>query len=353
MLNKKVLVTGAGGLIGSQAVEYFSQRGCSVVGIDNDMRAYFFGKEGSVAWNIARLKKLCPTFTCHNLNIRSKEEMDNLFSKEQFDLIVHSAAQPSHDWAAKEPITDFSVNAQGTLILLETMRQYAARAVFILLSTNKVYGDRPNSLPFIENETRYDLPQTHENYNGIDEKMSVDQCKHSLFGVSKLSADLLTQEYGRYFGLKTTTLRGGCLTGSCHAGVELHGFLSYLVKSIVHEKPYTIFGYKGKQVRDNIHAYDVCTAIDAIFQKPKSGALYNIGGTRFSNVSVLEAIEKIERLSGKKAQIRIEPENRIGDHQWYITDMTKFNNDYPQWKITKGIDEILEEMVRFELEAPS
>jgi CDP-paratose 2-epimerase len=349
-MKKKVLVTGAGGLIGSEAVSYFFERGYAVVGIDNNMREYFFGAQGSVLKNIERLKDMFLGFECFPLNIRDEKAIRQLFDVHDFDCIIHTAAQPSHDWAAKEPLTDFTVNANGTLVLLEAARACAPEAPFVFLSTNKVYGDAPNRLPFVEGDRRFEIEKAHSLYEGIDESMSMDGTLHSLFGVSKAAADLLVQEYGRYFGMKTVCFRGGCLTGSAHAGVELHGFLSYLVKSIVRGIPYTVFGYKGKQVRDNIHAFDVCAAIEAFFQNPKSAAVYNIGGTRASNVSVLEAIAKIEAITGKKARVSFKSEPRIGDHKWYISDMSKFKRDYSQWNITKDIDTILEEMCRAEME---
>jgi len=347
---KKVLITGAGGLIGSEAVSYFCKKGFTVIGVENNMRRYFFGEGGDVTWNVKRLENQHDTFKCLDLDICQEAHVQTLFSEHSFDLIIHAAAQPSHDWAAKEPLTDFRVNAQGTLNVLEQTRLRSDQAVFVYLSTNKVYGDRPNTLPFIELESRYELSDEHECYAGVDETMSVDQCKHSLFGVSKLAADMMVQEYGRYFGMKTVCFRGGCLTGQSHSGVALHGFLSYLVKCIVTGTSYTVFGYKGKQVRDNIHAFDVCLAIDHFFNDPRSAAVYNIGGTRFSNVSVLEAIGKIEKLVSKKAQISFCDDTRIGDHQWYITNMTKFKTDYPEWDLTYSIDGILEEMCRSELE---
>lgn len=346
---KKVLVTGAGGLIGSAAVAFFCDKGFEVFGIENDMRSYFFGEAGSVAWNVEALSEAHDNFEVFPIDIRDEKEIFEFFSEQTFDLIIHTAAQPSHDWAASEPLTDFGVNAHGTLVLLEATRKYSPGAVFVFMSTNKVYGDLPNSLPVIEKETRYELPTEHELFNGINESMSIDASTHSLFGVSKAAADLAVQEYGRYFGMKTCCFRGGCLSGPSHSGVKLHGFLSHLVKSIVNEEEYTIFGYNGKQVRDNIHSNDVVSAIYNFYLKPKSAAVYNLGGTRESNVSMKEAIAKIEELSGKKAKIKYEDTSRKGDHIWYITDMSKFRTDYPEWKIEKPIEKLLEEMVAFEL----
>jgi CDP-paratose 2-epimerase len=346
---KKILITGAGGLIGSEAVSFFCKKDFEVVGIDNNMRSYFFGEKGSVLWNIETLKKAHKNFIHLTTDIRQHKEVEEVFSQHAFDLIIHTAAQPSHDWAAKEPYTDFSVNAQGTLTLLETTRQSCPQAVFIFLSTNKVYGDHPNELPFIETETRFELPQDHKFFRGIDETMSVDQCKHSLFGASKLAADILTQEYGRYFNMKTAVFRGGCLTGAQHSGVELHGFLSYLVKSIVGGAPYTINGYKGKQVRDNICSYDVVNACYEFYKKPRVAEVYNIGGSRHSNISMREAIAYIEAKTKKKAKVTYSEQARTGDHIWYITDVSKFKSHYPEWNYTLTIEALLDRMCEFEL----
>jgi CDP-paratose 2-epimerase len=342
---KNVLITGSGGLIGSEAVKFYCKKGYQVTGIDNNMRQYFFGKEGDTSWNVELLKKQFSSLYKHlSLDLRDEASMEELFRKNKFDLIIHCAAQPSHDWAAKEPKTDFSVNALATLILLENVRIHNPEAVFIYTSTNKVYGDTPNTLPLIEKETRFELPEDHKYYNGIDESMSVDNSKHSLFGASKLAADILVQEYGKYFGLKTGVFRGGCLTGPAHSSVQLHGFLAYLVKSIVTEKEYTIFGYKGKQVRDNIHSFDLVNALDHFFKSPRPGEAYNIGGSRKSNTSMKEAIEKIEKLSGKKAKIKYSEEARIGDHIWYISDVSKFRKHYPSWEYTYDGDRILKDI---------
>ena len=340
------LVTGSCGLIGSEAVGFLSNLGFDVVGIDNNMRMYFFGKDGNVLWNQKRLQKEYKNYTHFSADIRDKAKIEKIFKKysSNITLIIHAAAQPSHDWAVQEPITDFTINANGTLLLLENFRKSCPKAVFIFCSTNKVYGDRPNSLPLIEHEKRWELPKEHQYYNGIDEGMSIDNCKHSLFGVSKVAADVLVQEYGKYFDLKTVAFRGGCLTGPFHSGAMLHGFLSYLIKCVLEGIPYTIFGYKGKQVRDNIHSFDLVNAFYHFYRKPRSGEVYNIGGSRFSNISILEAIEKIEELSGKKAVYEYSDENRIGDHIWYISDVSKFKKHYPEWDFKYNMDTILEEI---------
>lgn len=340
---KTVLITGSAGLIGSEAAIFFADKGFHIVGVDNDMRRYFFGADASTKWNNNRLKKsLGKTYEHYDADIRDEKMLDRIFRKYSFGLIIHAAAQPSHDWAIKEPMTDFSINANGTHLLLENFRKFCPKAVFIFTSTNKVYGDRPNTLPFVERETRYELPRTHRYFNGIDESISIDDCTHSIFGVSKVAADVMVQEYGRYFGLKTAVFRCGCLTGPAHSGAELHGFLSYLIKCIATGKKYTIFGYKGKQVRDNIHSYDLVNAFYHFYQKPRRGEVYNIGGSRQSNVSVLEAIKKAERILNKKAVYEYVPTNRVGDHIWYISDVSKFKSHYPKWQYTYDLDKILE-----------
>ena len=346
-MTKYALVTGSAGLIGSESVHKLRKEGFNVVGVDNDMRSYFFGSEASTAWNQAKLSdRYGVDYTHVDLDIRSYDKLEGLFQDYSFELIIHTAAQPSHDWAAKEPLTDFQVNAVGTLNLLELTRKYTPEASFIFTSTNKVYGDNPNRLTFEEQDTRYELDKNHIYWNGINENMSIDNCTHSIFGVSKTSADLLTQEYGRYFGLKTAVFRGGCLTGPMHSAAELHGFLAYLVKCIVGGKTYRIFGYKGKQVRDNIHANDLTDMFLKFHNNPKENAVYNAGGGRANSISILEAIQKISEISGSKAKIEFEESNRIGDHQWYVTDNSKFISDYPDWKITYSIDDLLLEMVR-------
>lgn len=341
----KALVTGSAGLIGSEAAKFFAEKGFEIIGIDNNMRSYFFGDEASTEWNQKKVQdQLKNKYTHYKADIRDNEAIEKIFKQHKFDIIIHTAAQPSHDWAAKEPITDFTVNANGTLVMLENTRLHAPDAVFIFTSTNKVYGDTPNRLPLVELEKRWELPKDHPFYIGIDESMSIDQTKHSVFGASKVAADVMVQEYGQYFGMKTAVFRGGCLTGPSHSGAELHGFLAYLIKCINSGKKYTIFGYKGKQVRDNIHSHDLVNAFYHFYQKPRAGEVYNIGGARNSNISMLEAIEKIEKLLGKKANYELSDDNRIGDHIWYISDVSKFKEHYPKWDFEYDIDDILKEM---------
>lgn len=341
----KALVTGSGGLIGSEAAKFFAEKGFDIVGIDNNMRSYFFGDEASTEWNQKKVQdQLKSKYTHYKADIRDNDAIEKIFKEHKFDIIIHTAAQPSHDWAAKEPITDFTVNANGTLVMLENTRLHAPDAVFIFTSTNKVYGDTPNRLPLVELEKRWELPEDHAFHIGIDESMSIDQTKHSVFGASKVAADVMVQEYGQYFGMKTAVFRGGCLTGPSHSGAELHGFLAYLIKCINSGKKYTIFGYKGKQVRDNIHSHDLVNAFYHFFQNPRAGEVYNIGGARNSNISMLEAIDKIEKLLGKKANYELSDENRIGDHIWYISDVSKFKEHYPEWDFEYDIDDILKEM---------
>lgn len=345
---KNALVTGSAGLIGSESVKFLANKDYKIIGIDNDMRAYFFGKEASTDWNRKLLEDTFKKQYKHlKADIRNKLEVEKLFKENNFDLIIHTAAQPSHDWAASEPFTDFSVNATGTLVLLENYRKYSPSATFIFTSTNKVYGDRPNTLPFIELETRYELPQNHKFYNGIDESFNIDNSTHSIFGASKVAADVMVQEYGKYFGLNTGIFRGGCLTGPTHSGTQLHGFLSYLIRCIVTGRKYIIYGYKGKQVRDNIHSYDLVNMFWHFHKKPRKGEVYNAGGSRYSNISMLEAIEKAEEILGKKAIYEYKNGNRIGDHKWYISDVSKFQRHFPDWKFTYNIDKILEEICRY------
>jgi CDP-paratose 2-epimerase len=343
----KALVTGSGGLIGSEACKFFAEKGFDIVGVDNDMRSYFFGKEASTEWNRKKVEdKLKGKYTHYKADIRDNEAIEKIFKEHKFDLIIHTAAQPSHDWAAREPFTDFSVNATGTLVMLENMRQHCPEAVFIFTSTNKVYGDTPNRLPLIELEKRWELPDDHHFYKGIDESMSIDDTKHSIFGASKVAADIMVQEYGKYFGFKTAVFRGGCLTGPAHSGAELHGFLAYLIKCIYTGKKYTIFGYKGKQVRDNIHSHDLVNAFYHFYKTPRSGEVYNIGGARNSNISMLEAIDAIEKRLDKKANYELSEENRIGDHIWYVSDVSKFKSHYPDWDFEYDIDAILDDMCK-------
>lgn len=341
-----VLVTGSGGLIGSESVKFFANKGFFVFGIDNDMRRYFFGDEASTTWNLSRVMKVIPSYIHHSIDIRDKKAVEEIFQKTRFDIVIHCAAQPSHDWAAQEPFTDFEINANGTLNLLESFRKYSPDGVFIFTSTNKVYGDSPNNLPLIEGKTRFELDGNHPYYQGINESMSIDQSKHSLFGVSKASADLLVQEYGRYFNLKTVCFRGGCLTGPAHSSAELHGFLAYLVKCIATCWKYNIYGYQGKQVRDNIHSADLVSAFWHFAADPRVGEVYNIGGSRHANISVIEAISKIEDILGKKADIEYCQTPRSGDHIWYISDVKKFQSHYPSWKYQYDIDSILQELCK-------
>lgn len=342
-----IIVTGSAGLIGSQAVTHFAKDFDVVVGIDNNMRAEFFGPEASTDWVARDLGERLDNYHHFDTDIRDADAIDELFGQYGSDikLVVHTAAQPSHDWAARDPHTDFSVNANGTLNLLEACRQHAPDAVFVFTSTNKVYGDTPNHLPLIELETRWELDPEHPwAENGIPEEMSVDQSTHSLFGASKLAADALVQEYGRYFDMKTAAFRGGCLTGPDHSGAELHGFLAYLVKCTVIGRPYTVFGYKAKQVRDNIHASDLISAFDHFYRNPRVAEVYNIGGGRDVNCSMLEAIEIAEELSGNTLEWTYSDENRIGDHMWYVSDLTRFRSHYPDWKLTYDLRDIVSEI---------
>ncbi|MDC0613352.1 NAD-dependent epimerase/dehydratase family protein [Akkermansiaceae bacterium] len=341
------LVTGSGGLIGSQAAKYFSQKMDKVIGVDNDSRSYFFGEGASTKSSIRTLQNELSNFENQFADIRDFDHITKIFNEYGSDikLVVHTAAQPSHDWAAKEPFTDFTINANGTLNLLEATRLYCPEAVFIFTSTNKVYGDTPNFLPLEELETRWEVAKSHPYFEyGIDENMSIDHCKHSLFGASKVAADVLVQEYGRYFGINTGVFRGGCLTGPNHASAELHGFLSYLMKCCITGKEYTIFGYQGKQVRDNIHSFDLITMFDEFYQKPRSGEVYNAGGGRFSNCSMQEAIRICQQITGKKMRCQYFNDNRIGDHIWYISDTNKFKDHYPNWTQTKDVMDILGEI---------
>lgn len=313
------LITGSGGLIGSEAVRFFADKGYRVLGVDNDMRRFFFGDEASTSANRAQLEEQFAEYHHKNLDIRDTQAIEQLFSEHGNDIsvIIHTAAQPSHDWAARDPHTDFTVNANGTLTLLEAVRKHCPKACFIFTSTNKVYGDTPNSLPLVEQETRWEIASDHQYHEqGIDESMSIDQCKHSLFGCSKLAADVMVQEYGKYFGINTACFRGGCLTGPAHCGTQLHGFLSYLARCAVTDKPYTIFGYKGKQVRDNIHAYDLVNMFWHYVQTPRPGEVYNAGGSRHSNCSMTEAITLCEQITDRKMQIKYEEGARSGDHIW-------------------------------------
>jgi CDP-paratose 2-epimerase len=341
-----VIITGSAGLIGSEAARVFAGLGYQVVGLDNNMRQYFFGEEASTLWNRNELQQEFDNYTHRNVDIRDEEAVTEIFRSYGTDisLIIHAAAQPSHDWAAKEPFTDFTVNANGTLTLLECTRRYSPEAVFIFLSTNKVYGDTPNYLPLIEEETRWEIDPSHFYRPGISETMSIDQSKHSLFGASKAAADLMVQEYGRYFGMKSACFRGGCLTGPNHSGAKLHGFLSYLMKCTVTGDPYTVFGYKGKQVRDNIHSHDLVNALYHFYQDPRVGEVYNIGGGRFSNCSMLEAVQLCEEIAGKKLNLTYSESNRSGDHIWWISDVSKFKSHYPGWDFEYDVRDMLEQI---------
>ena len=344
---KTAVITGSSGLIGSEAVRFFCDKGFNVVGIDNDMRKYFFGDDASTKRVESELIINYRNFTAKSADIRDFSAVSDIFRDlgSDIELVIHTAAQPSHDWAAREPFTDFGVNANGTLNMLEATRQFCPDAVFIFTSTNKVYGDNPNSLPLIELDTRWEIDAGHPYFlRGIDETMSIDHCKHSLFGASKVAADIMVQEYGKYFGMKTGLIRGGCLTGPHHAAAELHGFLGYLMKCAVTGKEYRIFGYKGKQVRDNIHSSDLINAFWHFYRSPRSGEAYNMGGSRFSNCSMQEAIMLCEKITGRKMNTRYVEDNRIGDHIWWISDVSKFKSHYPEWNLTKNVEDILSEI---------
>jgi CDP-paratose 2-epimerase len=340
----KILVTGSSGLIGSEAVAHFDRQEHEVVGADNNMRRMFFGATGDTLWNLERLKSATKRFKHVALDIRDRAGIEELFRAHRFELIVHCAAQPSHDKARDIPLMDFEVNALGTIHLLEATRQHCPEAVFVFLSTNKVYGDAPNEIPMKELETRYDYARA-EDFDGVGETCRIDRTMHSLFGASKAAADLVAQEYGRYFGMKVGVFRGGCLTGPSHSGVELHGFLSYLVKVTLSGGRYSVFGYKGKQVRDNIHSYDVVRAIEEFASNPRPGEVYNLGGGRHNSISILEAIAQIEELTKRKLNWHYVDEARKGDHICYISNMNKFKSHYPNWRITRSLAAILEEMV--------
>lgn len=341
------LVTGSAGLIGSEATRHFGRQGHHVVGVDNDMRSTFFGKEASTAWTISQTKEILnDRYEHHSIDIRDRAEIDRLFRRfgKDISLVVHTAAQPSHDWAAKEPFTDFDINAGGTLNVLEATRRHAPSSVFIFTSTNKVYGDAPNRLPLVESDSRYEIAEGHSYANGIREDLTIDQSLHSVFGASKVAADVMVQEYGRYFDMATACFRGGTLTGAQHSATQLHGFLGYVMRCTMTGTPYTVFGYKGKQVRDAIHCNDLIRAFECFYKNPKVAEVYNIGGGRFSNCSVLEAIGMSERISGRELTFSYEDKNRTGDHIWWIGDNGKFAYQYPEWRQEYSIVNILEEM---------
>ncbi len=340
------LITGSAGLVGSEAVEFFARQGLDVVGIDNDMRREFFGADATTQPNLERLRRTVPNYTHHSTDIRDQAAMFSIFERlgRNISLVIHTAAQPSHDWAAREPLTDFTVNANGTLVLLEATRRFAPDAAFVFTSTNKVYGDRPNSLPLVEYETRWVVDPSHPWSRGIPEEMAIDQTLHSVFGASKVAADVLVQEYGRYFGMRTSCFRGGCLTGPNHSGAELHGFLSYLVKCALTGTPYTVFGYKGKQVRDNIHSADLIRAFDAFFRSPGSGEVYNMGGGPESNCSMLEAIQMAQEATGQELRWTYSDQSRVGDHIWWVSDLGKFKRHYPGWALRYTVPAIIAEI---------
>ena len=348
---KTVLVTGSGGLVGSETARHFARLGFRVVGVDNNLREYFFGPEASTKWAVEELKRAFPdSFTEVVADIRDFAAVRKVFEEMgPMDLVVHTAAQPSHDWAAREPFTDFGVNAQGTLNVLEATRQFAPGAVLIFTSTNKVYGDTPNRLPLVERETRWECEEGTYAEKGIDETMSIDQTTHSLFGASKVAADVMVQEYGRYFGMKTGVFRGGCLTGPRHSGAELHGFLAYLMKCAATGREYRILGYRGKQVRDNIHCEDLVSSFEYFFRAPRAGEVYNMGGSRFSHCSMMEAVELCEEISGRKMKTTYVEANRVGDHIWWVSDVSKFASHYPGWKLTKTVRDILMEILEYNL----
>ena len=342
-----VIITGANGLVGSEAVSFFSKKKYTVIGIDNNLRKFFFGEDGSTSWIKRKIIKENKNYIHHNIDIRNSQALNKLFKsyKNDISLIIHCAAQPSHDYGKNYPKIDFNVNATGTLNLLELTKKYCLNSPFIFMSTNKVYGDNPNKLKILEKRTRYELSKNDKFYNGVNEKLSIDDCTHSFFGVSKTYADLIVQEYGRNVGLKTVCFRAGCITGPNHSGAKLHGFLSYLAKQSLLKKEYTILGYKGKQVRDNLHSFDLINCFWEYFKKPKKGMVYNIGGGRFSNCSILEAISEIEYVAKIKIKRKFIKQNRVGDHIWYITDNKKFKKDYPNWKQKYNTKKIIKELI--------
>jgi CDP-paratose 2-epimerase len=346
---KRILVTGSSGLIGSEVVDYFCREGWEAHGVDNNMRAAFFGPAGDTRWNQERLLAAHKNFQHHELDVRNRQAVEDLLSSSKPDLLVHAAAQPSHDLAASMPFDDFDVNAVGTLNFLEATRRHAPEAVFVHMSTNKVYGDGPNTIKLKESPSRWDYDDPAF-VNGISETFPVDQTTHSLFGASKIAADVMVQEYGRYFGMKTCCLRGGCVTGPNHSAVELHGFLSYFVKCNVEGQLYKVYGYGGKQVRDNIHAYDVACFIHCFYEKPRCGEVYNVGGGRGNSISILEAFERVAELSGRKMRWKYVEKNREGDHICYISDLSKLHLHYPAWDVTKSLDDILSDIYKAQLE---
>ncbi len=342
-----VIITGSNGLVGSESVNFFCKKGFDVIGIDNNLRKFFFGNDGSTTWVKNRLIKKNKNFKNLNLDIRNKIGIDKVFKKykKNISLVIHCAAQPSHDYGKNFPIIDFNVNATGTLNLLEATKKYCPDSPFIFMSSNKVYGDNPNKLNIFEKNKRWELKKTNKNYNGISENFPIDNCVHSFFGVSKTYADLIVQEYGKNLGLKTVSFRAGCITGPNHSGAKLHGFLSYLVKATLSKKHYTLIGYKGKQVRDNIHSYDLVNCFWEFYKKPKKGEVYNIGGGRFSNCSIIEALDLVEKISRINIKRNFIKKPRVGDHIWYISNLKKFKKDYPNWKLKYNTKKILEEII--------
>jgi CDP-paratose 2-epimerase len=344
---KIALITGSCGLVGSESSLFFSKKGFKIIGIDNNYRKFFFGNDGDITWVKKKLKKSLKDYVHFNTDIRNYNNLKKIFKKyaKKIKLVIHAAAQPSHDWAKNKPFIDFDINAKGTLNLLELTKLYAPNAPFLFMSTNKVYGDNPNKLPLLEKKTRWELKKSHKYQNGIDETMSIDNCTHSFFGASKSYADLVVQEYGKNIGLKTACFRAGCITGPNHSGAKLHGFLSYLVKSSLQNKKYSLIGYKGKQVRDNIHSQDLVSCFWEFYKKPGIGEVYNIGGGRYSNCSIIEALNTIEKISKVKIKRKILTQNRIGDHIWYISDMKKFKKRYPKWKQKYSTLKIIKELI--------
>jgi len=345
---KIALITGSCGLVGSESSIFFAKKGFKIIGIDNNLRKFFFGKDGDINWVKKKLKKNIKNYSHFNTDIRNFKNLKKIFKryKKNIKVIIHAAAQPSHDWAKSKPFIDFDINAKGTLNLLELTRLYCSDAPFIFMSTNKVYGDNPNSLPLIEKKTRWEIKNSHKYYSGIDESMSVDNCTHSFFGASKSYADLIVQEYGKNIGLKTVCFRAGCITGPNHSGAKLHGFLSYLVKQALFKKKYTLIGYKGKQVRDNIHSQDLISCFWEFYKKPTKGEVYNTGGGRYSNCSINEALEITEKISNIKIERKILKQNRVGDHIWYVSNMNKFKKDYPGWKQRYSTLKIIKELIK-------
>ena len=344
---KVALITGSCGLVGSESAIFFSKKGFKIVGIDNNARKFFFGKDGDISWVKNKLKSNLENYSHFNTDIRNFKSLEKIYKryKKNIKIIIHAAAQPSHDWAKNKPFVDFDINAKGTLNMLELTRMYCPKVPFIFMSTNKVYGDNPNFLPLVEKKTRWEIKRNHKYYFGIDESISIDNCTHSFFGTSKSYADLIVQEYGKNSGLKTVCFRAGCITGPNHSGAKLHGFLSYLVKASIKNNSYTLIGYKGKQVRDNIHSEDLVSCFWEYYKKPRSGEVYNAGGGRFSNCSIIEALNKVEKIKKIKIKRKILNQNRVGDHIWYVSSMKKFKKHYPKWKQKYSTGKILRELI--------